>query len=56
MKETIKKFIYKKTENGLVLDSTEEQQIEVPTTEELIKEKEEQLLSIYREIQKLKDQ
>lgn len=52
----MKRITYKKTENGLEFVSEEEfDDADLPTEEELIAEKENQLLALYEEIQKLKE-
>lgn len=52
----MKIFNYKKTENGLEFVSEEEIESNEPTPEEIIAEKEKQLLEMYEEIQRLKEQ
>tara|TARA_R110000803_G_scaffold67432_1_gene129137 strand:+ start:82 stop:243 length:162 start_codon:yes stop_codon:yes gene_type:complete len=47
--------IYKKEEDG-TLTLIETREIDAPSQEEIIAEKEEQLLAMYTEIQKLKQQ
>ena len=54
---TIRKETYKRNEDGTTtLISVEDVVVEGPTQEELIAEKEAQLLSIYEEIQALKNE
>ena len=49
-------MVWRKLEDGTMeLVSNKDIEVEVPSTEELIAEKEEQLLAMYTEIQKLKD-
>lgn len=48
---------YQRQEDGtLVLISTEEVEVSEPTDQELIAQKEQQLLELYEEIQRLKNQ
>ena len=54
--ETIRKETYKKLEDGTMeLVSVENIEIETPSPEQLIAEKEAQLLKIYDELQALKN-
>lgn len=56
MIQTINREHYKVDENGKVeLIKTETFDLDLPTDDELIVEKESQLLSLYDEIQKLKE-
>jgi hypothetical protein len=56
--QTIKTEIYQNINGKCVLKEVVEQEVEVnlPSTEELLKEKEQELLKIYDEIQKLKSE
>ena len=54
--EIINQMVWRKLEDGTMeLVSNKDIEVEVPSTKELIAEKEEQLLAMYTEIQKLKD-
>ena len=56
-KETITTEIYEKQADGTMkLVDTYTEEVEVPTQEEIIAEKEAEMLAMYNEIQKLKQQ
>lgn len=51
--QTIITEIYEKQEDGSFIVRTEEQVVDIPTTEELVAQKQEELIRIYNEIQAL---
>jgi hypothetical protein len=53
-KQIITNQYYIMTESGPILDRTEEVEIDEPTQEELIAQKEAELLKMYQELQALK--
>ena len=55
MKQIVKNEVYQKAEDGsMILISSEEIEVDIPTNEETIRAKEQELLRIYEEIQRLK--
>lgn len=55
--EIINQKVWRKLEDGTMeLVSNKDIEVEVPTTEEIIADKEAEMLAMYTEIQKLKEQ
>ena len=55
--EIINQKVWRKLEDGTMeLVSNKDVEVEVPTTEEIIADKEAEMLAMYQEIQKLKEQ